>query len=433
MKMSAVLNNIYNNYLTTYAPKCTTKFDSHKKSELRGIYNTIVKLNKESPWYLPTNNKQTHKYAVAIKENARQFYNNLASVGALNEQGLSNHKAASTSNKEVVTAKFVGSQNVIDASPSFNLEVHALASPQENLGTFLKNSETTLSPNTYSFDVAIADMNYEFQFSIDKGERNRDIQERLSRLINNADIGINVDLIESENKTSLKLTSNATGTPFGKPMIFNISDKHTTKASGTVKYFGLDFVSHEPSNSVFSINGEDRSATSNHFTVGKMFEVDLVGICPEGEIVTVGLKTDTESLTDNVDFLAKGYNDFIKSVTEHIDNQPRSQQLVREMNEITSLYNDSFEQMGITFQEDGLLSVDKAVMSDSISQSEDLDQTFGFLKGFTSQLLRKTTQVSIDPMNYVEKTMVVYKNPHRTFFSPYITSAYSGMLFNGYC
>ena len=431
--MSAVLNNIYNNYLTTYAPRSTTKFDSHKKSELRGIYNTIVKLNKESPWYLPTNNKKTQQYAVDIKENARQFYNTLASAGALNELGLSNHKVASTSNKEVVTAKFVGSQNAIEASPTFSLEVHALASPQENMGIFLKNTETTLSPNTYSFDIAIADMNYEFQFSIEKGERNGDIQERLARLINNADIGIGVELIESENKTSLRLTSDATGTPFGKPLLFNISDNHTTKVSGTVKYFGLDFVSHEPSNSIFSINGEDRSATSNHFTVGKMFEVDLVGVCPEGEIVAVGLKTDTESLTDNIDFLTKGYNDFLKTVGEYIDNQPRSQQLVKEMTEISSLYNDSFEQMGITFQEDGHLNIDKSALSESIFQSEDLDQNFGFLKGFTNQLLRKATQVSIDPMNYVEKTMVAYKNPNRTFFSPYITSAYSGMMFNGYC
>ncbi len=431
--MSAVMNNIYNNYLTTYAPKSTTKFDSHKKSELRGVYNTIVKLNKESPWYLPTNNKKTQQYAVDIKENARQFYNTLASVGALNEQGLSNHKAASTSNREVATAKFVGSQGSIEASPSFDIEVHALASPQENLGVFLKNTETTLSPDTYSFDIAIADMNYEFQFSIEKGELNRDIQERLARLINNANIGLSVDVVEEEDKTSLKLTSDATGTPYGKPLLFNVSDNHTTKTSGTVKYFGLDFVSHEPSNSIFSINGEDRSATSNHFTVGKMFEVDLLGICPEGEVITIGLKTDTESLTDNIDFLANGYNNFLKTVAEYIDNQPRSQQLAREMSEITSLYNDSFQQMGISFQEDGYLSVDKSIMKDSISQSEDLEHTFGFLKGFTNQLLRKTKQVSIDPMNYVEKTIVAYKNPNRSFFSPYITSAYSGMMFNGYC
>ena len=32
------LNNVYNFYMTTYAPKSSTPYDSHKKSELRGVY-----------------------------------------------------------------------------------------------------------------------------------------------------------------------------------------------------------------------------------------------------------------------------------------------------------------------------------------------------------------------------------------------------------
>ena len=44
--MSAIRDSIYNNYLQTYSSS-TTRFDSHKKSELRNTYNSIVKLNKE--------------------------------------------------------------------------------------------------------------------------------------------------------------------------------------------------------------------------------------------------------------------------------------------------------------------------------------------------------------------------------------------------
>ena len=48
-------------------------------------------------------------------------------------------------------------------------------------------------------------------------------------------------------------------------------------------------------------------------------------------------------------------------------------------------------------------------------------------------LLKKSRQVSLNPMEYVEKTMVAYKNPGRSFINPYSVSAYSGMMFNGYC
>jgi hypothetical protein len=36
-------------------------------------------------------------------------------------------------------------------------------------------------------------------------------------------------------------------------------------------------------------------------------------------------------------------------------------------------------------------------------------------------------------MDYVDKKIVAYKNPGHNFASPYITSAYSGMMFNSYC
>ena len=49
----AALNTVYNHFMTTYAPQGTnTKYDTHKKSELRGVYNSIVKLNKDAPLFL---------------------------------------------------------------------------------------------------------------------------------------------------------------------------------------------------------------------------------------------------------------------------------------------------------------------------------------------------------------------------------------------
>ena len=36
------LNNVYNYYMTTYAPRSSSRYDTHKKSELRSIYNSIV-------------------------------------------------------------------------------------------------------------------------------------------------------------------------------------------------------------------------------------------------------------------------------------------------------------------------------------------------------------------------------------------------------
>ena len=45
MSNMSALNSVHNFYLTTYAPKTNSPFDTHKKSELRNVYNSIVKLN----------------------------------------------------------------------------------------------------------------------------------------------------------------------------------------------------------------------------------------------------------------------------------------------------------------------------------------------------------------------------------------------------
>lgn len=51
------LNNVYNFYMTTYAPKSSTPYDTHKKSELRHVYNSIVKMNKEAPLFILDTNR----------------------------------------------------------------------------------------------------------------------------------------------------------------------------------------------------------------------------------------------------------------------------------------------------------------------------------------------------------------------------------------
>lgn len=431
--MGAVLNTVYNNYLAAYSPRQLTKYDTHKKSELRSVYNSIVKLNKDAPWYLPTTNKDTQHYAVSLKENARELHNAIAQLGGLEQDSMFRKKSAYSTDTEVAEAAYIGSDALTSTSPEFDLEAKELATPQENLGYFLPDLATTLSPATYSFDISINDMNYEFQFNINEGDTNRQIMDRLSRLINNADIGIQANVAESDSRYALRLTSDATGVPANKAYHFRVSDDHTSKASGVVGNMGLNYISHPAGNACFLINGEERSSSSNHFTVGKLFDVQIKAVSSEDKPVHIGLKTDTESITDNINQLIGSYNSFIRSAASYLETQSRSRQLVREFSSIASHYGTSLENMGMHLQDDGILSVnDEKLQQAAASAGNDLS-SFSVLKDFSSSLLRKSDQVSLNPMDYVDKKIVAYKNPGHNFVSPYTTSAYSGMMFNSYC
>ena len=430
---NVILSNVYNHYLTTYAPKSTSRYDTHKKSELRSIYNSIVKLNKESPWYLETKDKATQAYAVSLKENARLLRNSIASLGGLETDQALAKKAAYSSDESIATATFVGELKDEAPIPTLALHVNRLATSQENMGTYLPDEPTSLSAETYSFDISVNDLNYEFQFNINESDTNKAVQERLMRLINNADIGIKAEVLEQEDKSSLRLTSEATGLPFGKDKLFNITDDQTSRRAGAVAYFGLDYVSRAPQNSSFLLNGEERNTSANTFTVGKMYEIELKGISEPDTTLTIGLKTDVESLTDNVNTLIGSYNTFIKAAGAFNTNeQSLSNRLVREMGSIASRYREQMAGMGITVQSDHSISIDDSLLKETASAG---DGAFSAdtLKSFANSLVEKTAQVSLNPMNYVNRTIVAYKNPGHNFASPYITSAYSGMMFNSYC
>ena len=431
--MNAALSTVYNHYLTTYAPKSTTRYDAHKKSELRNVYNSIVQLNKESPWYLPTTSKDVQNYAVNLKENARNLHNTIASLGGLDDSELLSKKAAYSTNEDIASATFVGTYTPGMASPSFTLEVQELAVSQENMGRFLEKGKIELPPDTYSFDVTINDMNYEFQFSITEGETNQAVQERLARLINTSGVGLKANILEADSRTALVLRSESTGLLEGQTALFTVSDKHTSKTKGAVDYLGIDYISREASNAKFTINGEERTSTSNQLTVGRMFDLQLHSTSTLGVPITIGLKNDVESLTDNVLHLADGYNQFIKATSDYLNSQPRSKNAIKEISSIASQYSSTFQSMGVNIAEDGTIEVDKEALGKSIAKDEDISDTFGTLKNFSNRLIQKSQEISLNPMNYVEKKIVAYKNPGHSFANPYMTSAYSGMMFNGYC
>lgn len=429
------LTNVYNFYLTTYAPKSSTPYDSHKKSELRSVYNSIVKMNKESPLFILDTSKESQRFAVGMKENARELRNTIASLGGLDEEELLNKKVAYSSNENIATASYIGSSKPEDDMPSYDVEVKRLASTQVNMGHFLADAEAiALSPDTYSFDVSIDDLNYEFQFSIKATDTNRDVQDRLSRLINNANIGMTAQVISDHNgNSSLRMESNATGLKDGKYNQFHISDKRTSKASGAVDYLGLDYIASPPSNAVFFINGEEITSTSNHYTIEHLYNLQLKGVSSEeGETASIGLKTDVESLAENVNTLVRGYNSFLQAVSEYSENHPKSSRLFNEMSSVARVYAKGLTQAGLNLNLDGTLEVDNDVLRQK-AMSDDAREAFSSMRGFTNSILRKSNQVALNPMNYVNNVIVAYKNPGKNFASPYITSAYSGMMFNSYC
>ena len=238
------LNQVYNHYLTEYAPKSNTALDTHKKSDLRSIYNSIIKLNKEAPLCILDTSDEAKQYAVSLKEQSRLFRNALISTkGSSESEQLLRQKVAYSTKESIASASYVGSESE-DYAPSFTLSVERLASSQVNFGKAVPgDARISLAPDTYSFDLSVSDMNYEFQFQLKEDDTNREVMERLGRLITKSDVGLSAEVLpDHEGNVFLKLSSEATGKPDGKELQFEISDHNTSKKAGIVSYFGMDQV-----------------------------------------------------------------------------------------------------------------------------------------------------------------------------------------------
>ena len=78
----AAIDSAYQYYLSTYGNSTVSRYDTHKKSQLRDTYNKIVKTNKESPLYKIKNLGEAKKYAIDIKESVGDIQHIAASLSS---------------------------------------------------------------------------------------------------------------------------------------------------------------------------------------------------------------------------------------------------------------------------------------------------------------------------------------------------------------
>ena len=88
--------------------------------------------------------------------------------------------------------------------------------------------------------------------------------------------------------------------------------------------------------------------------------------------------------------------------------------------------------MGLSLDSENYIQVDRNLLTDA-AVAEDATENFTILNEFKDELNERAVSASINPMNYVNKVVVAYKNPLHNFATPYITSIYSGMMLDRYC
>lgn len=479
-----MIGSVYDYYLTTYASRPATKSDTHKKSELRSVYNNIVKISKKSPLYKVSVSENIQKFAIDLKENARTLSTD---ANNLFEKSLESEKSQKyvSDNEDVVQVKTLDNSNDINTNDTnandininntntndinindtnidltvssnagitnpdpdsdnisdtksvntafashYNIEVLNLATPQINTSDYLNNDDLDIPKGAHSFEVNVGDSAYEFRFNATKDDTNKTVLEKLSRLINRSNIGLTSKMLYSGNNSALEITSNATGLGF-TPEIFSIAPGENSPYDKVVSKLGLNNVSSYPTNANFLLNGMEKTTSSNTFTIGKSLEITLNGISKKGQATSISLNDDLDSVISSINDMISSYNNLLDLSNNSNEGSDDAAILNKEIHKTTRQYASNLENIGITINENGKMTFDEALFIQTANE-DDLDKSLASLNSFRQAIVSRADDISINPMKYVDKVMISYPNPVHSFANPYMTSIYTGMMFNGY-
>ncbi|MCR4717116.1 MAG: flagellar filament capping protein FliD [Lachnospiraceae bacterium] len=425
--MALDLNPVYNYYSSTVYNATQTKYDSHKTSDLKKVYNNMVKNNTKSPLFKVKVNEKMQDYAIGLKS---------AAIGLQNFSELLSDKEEDTFSKLMATSEdpsvVTGSIITTDYSAlpgSLDIDVEQLATTQINTGFNVSNNDLDIEPGAYSFTIKTDGRSYGFNLKVRDEDTNLAVEQRLSDFINKSNVGIDARVESGNGLSRLILESEDTGTDDTiEGRLFSISDGYG-KSTGLVETFGLDNVTQYPDNAIISLNGNRTESSSNDIAVNRMIEIELNSV--SNGPVRLDFVPDTDDIVGKLKSFADSYNKVIDIANDNADSERGAKKLLHEVQGIASRHQSALEAVGLGVDESGHMVPDDALLSQSVSNGS-ATELFSDLSGFKEDIMDKTEDISLDPMSYVDKTVITYPNPARTFSNPYMPSMYSGMLYNYY-
>jgi flagellar hook-associated protein 2 len=455
----ALIDSAYDYYVSNYVNKEVSRYDSHKQDDLRRISSRIVSANKDSPLYKIINPESAKRYAIDIKEHARTLLNvvdSLADSYGSFEDSFQK-KVAISSDEDKIGVTYIGDGTEEDLSESYRIEIQRLAEPQVNTGSYLPDNECSIPPGSYSFDLDTTTSSYEFQYNVSPDETNLAVITKLARVVNSADLGITAKILDDRaGSSALSFTSVQTGLQDDEESLFAIFSDGSSGSIEAMDILGIDRISQPAHNSSFLVNGSKRESPTNTFTVNNEFELKLRKTT-DSEGVTIGFKPNTDAIADNIQTLVDAYNATLQTAVSKSDSnettalshnknirranrrsivaddspRPAGSRLYRDMATLSRDQKLALEKVGLIVHDDASISIDREILSASVTP-ECANDTFETLSAFRDSIGEKAQSISVNPMHYVSRIIVAYKNPGHNFATPYISSLYSGMLLDQY-
>lgn len=418
------LNNIYNYYSSQLIIPKSTKVHARKIDDLKEVYKKMVKQNQTSPLYKFTFSDAVQSYAIGIKEAAISLENDSRNLGN-SEDTVFEELVAVSDNENIVYANLTDA-NAEDLPDKLSIKVDKLATGQTNVGTYFSSGESSFPLGNYSFGIAVGANQYTFNLSVKEGDTNGKIQRRLADSINENITNVHASIRNNrlDGTSALVIRSDAVGKPNDNDLFFRFEEAYLENDITTA--LGIDNIETAPSNAEFYVNDVAHTSISNRISLNHALDIDLLSETEEP--VTIHVVPDEDKISDKLNDFIHSYNtlvDLSRTNTSKLGNTKLFQDITGLVNRNAAALSDA----GVTIEDSGYLSrsSDDEISTANIRTLFD-EETSSFRK----DLKRLTGKMTLNPIDYIDKTIVTYPNTSGTYPNPYQPSKYSGLLFNDY-
>ncbi|MDE6874283.1 MAG: hypothetical protein K2P87_07470 [Lachnospiraceae bacterium] len=424
----------YNHLLTEYSSNFSARTRSvHKPNELKAVYSRILNMNRHSAYYKLDLSSEKQLFTLALKDSSLALADTLKELGhAFERPSVIN--SAHSSDPESISASLVDAEHTSFREP-VSVRVKSLATPQVNTGLRVLSEGEGPTPAAYRFRIQTGEDSYEFSYNVSTSSSNRELMHKLTNFINRSDIHVLAKVEDdADSRTSrIVLTSEETGLPKGQTTAFSIADSASGGGlvPGLVSYFGLDHITQKPTNAKFLLDGREKTSMSNTVVLNR--DLSLTFQKKTRREVTVSPETAGEQAIGELANFLKSYNALLNLSRNGLPGNRRSARLQNDLTRILSTDPEELSRSGIRRNEDFTLSIDSQTIKKPETMQH-LKTLFEEPDGLFAKLSHKMSDISLNPVDYVDKVIVTYPNTAKPgFTNPYLTSIYSGMMFSSYC
>lgn len=428
------LLSVYNHLIQGLIMMRPNRFDAHKKTELQNVYRDIMRLTSEQPLYKVTFDESAQEYTLGIKNAALSLSSMVKELNTEETSSVFHNQILVSDQPDIVDVALLEGSSLPSRDLPLEVEVHTLSSPQENHGHYVPSGESSLVNGMYNFTIGIEENVYSFQFNVSKGATNLELQKKLSDFINKTAIGLRTRIVQEPDTgiSRLDLIAITAGSVNGD-VSFQPSDVRFPEDSshGIIEHFGLNQVAEPPVNTTFSINGMPKEVRGRSYLYNNCLTLSLknTSFLP----VTIGKVTNQEPIIEKIHTFVDKYNSLHQFVNERQPSNHRSKKLLYDLGLTMRQFSGELGNCGIHLSRSGVLSVDDDSLYSAAADGR-LEKLFSDRSSFSSTLIKKFSDISLNPMEYLEKKVITYPNlTAKKTLNPYVSSIYCGLLYNNYC